>query len=57
MKWKEFKKAVDQDWVRSYEIGITAVPTFVINHQALVGAQSYDALKQFLKSNDVKERK
>ena len=57
LETREFKKVVDQDWLRSYEMGITAVPTFVINHQALVGAQSYDALKQFLKSNDVKERK
>ncbi len=43
-----FKKAVDRDWAQAYKIGITAVPTFVINGRALVGAQPYTALKNFI---------
>ena len=51
-----FKKAVDLDWARAREMGVTAVPTFMINRQSLVGAQSYEALEQFMKVNNVKRR-
>ena len=53
---RSFKEAVDSDWKRSWELGITAVPTFVINRQAIVGAQPYEALEQFLKNNGVKKK-
>ena len=43
-----FKEAVDRDWAQAYKTGITAVPTFVINGQNLVGAQPYTALKNFI---------
>ena len=43
-----FKEAVDRDWARAYAKGITAVPTFVIDGQTLVGAQPYMALKNFI---------
>jgi len=43
-----FKEAVDRDWAMAYKTGITAVPTFVINGQTLVGAQSYPVLKNFI---------
>jgi predicted DsbA family dithiol-disulfide isomerase len=45
---RSFKQSVDADWKRSRTLGITAVPTFVINNIKLVGAQSYDALEQFV---------
>jgi predicted DsbA family dithiol-disulfide isomerase len=45
---RSFKQAVDSDWKRSHTLGITAVPTFVINNTKLVGAQPYEALEQFL---------
>ena len=51
-----FKDAVDSDWARSRELGITAVPTFVIDHHAVVGAQPFEVLEQFLKNNGVKKR-
>jgi len=54
---RTFKDAVDSDWARCRELGITAVPTFVIDHHAVVGAQPYEALEQFLKKNGVKERR
>ncbi len=53
---RTFKDAVDQDWSRSREMFVTAVPTFFINEQRLVGAQSYDTLKQFMVSNNVAEK-
>ena len=45
---RSFKQAVDADWKRSHALGITAVPTFVVNKAKLVGAQSYEALERFL---------
>jgi predicted DsbA family dithiol-disulfide isomerase len=53
---RTFKKEVDSDWSRVHEMGITAVPTFVVNRQAIVGAQPYDALETFMKSNHVRQK-
>ena len=51
-----FKGAVDSDWSHCSEMGITAVPTFVVNGQALVGAQPYEALEQLMKACGLKKR-
>lgn len=48
-----FKAAVDEDWRLSREWGITAVPTFVIDQDRVVGAQPYKVLEQFLRNNKV----
>ena len=48
--------AVDSDWQRSHQFGITAVPTFVINQRGVVGAQPYEVLERFLEENKVKRR-
>jgi predicted DsbA family dithiol-disulfide isomerase len=45
-----YKAAVDRDWQRSRRLGITAVPTFVMNQQRLVGAQTYQDLARFIRS-------
>lgn len=52
---RAFKEAVDEDWKLSMRKRITAVPTFVINHQAVVGAQPYEVLEAFLVQNGVKK--
>jgi predicted DsbA family dithiol-disulfide isomerase len=52
-----FKEAVDSDWSRSRALGITAVPTFVVDHRSVVGFQSYEVLEQFLKTCGVKQGK
>jgi predicted DsbA family dithiol-disulfide isomerase len=54
---RSFKEAVDADWKRSHALGITAVPTFVVNNSKLVGAQPYEALEQFLKTEGGRKRK
>jgi predicted DsbA family dithiol-disulfide isomerase len=41
-----YKAAVDQDWQRCREMGITAVPTFLMGGRRVVGAQPYEALRQ-----------
>jgi predicted DsbA family dithiol-disulfide isomerase len=48
LKEGRYASAVDEDWQLSRRVGITAVPTFVYNRQALVGAQSYDSLKHLV---------
>jgi predicted DsbA family dithiol-disulfide isomerase len=56
LELRSFKKEVDSDWSRSYTMGITGVPTFVIGLQATVGFQPYEALEQFLKTCGAKRR-
>jgi predicted DsbA family dithiol-disulfide isomerase len=45
---RSFKEAVDEDWRRCAQIGVTAVPTFVIGEYGLVGAQPYDELERLV---------
>ena len=53
---RAYKEAVDLDWKRSYEMRVTAVPTFLFNHQVLVGAQKYESLEKLMASNNVTRR-
>ena len=53
---RTYKDAVDSDWKRSYELRVNAVPTFLFNHQRLVGAQSFETLEKLLLSNNVNKR-
>jgi len=46
-----FKAAVDEDWVVSRALLVTAVPTFMMHGGRLVGAQSYEALENLIKSD------
>jgi predicted DsbA family dithiol-disulfide isomerase len=57
LRSKAFKSAVDQDWLRSHQLGITAVPTFRINGENLVGAQPYEQMAAFLSAHGVPTRK
>jgi predicted DsbA family dithiol-disulfide isomerase len=57
LRGKTFKTAVDQDWLRSHQLGITAVPTFRMNGENLVGAKPYEQLAAFLAAQRVPTRK
>jgi predicted DsbA family dithiol-disulfide isomerase len=46
---RSFKSAVDADWNKSHQYGVTGVPTFVVGRHGVVGAQPYEALEQLLK--------
>jgi len=48
---RSFQKDVDEDWERSRKEFITAVPTFMMGSQRLVGAHPYEALKRFVENN------
>jgi len=52
---RTFKEAVDSDWLRSHALGITGVPTFVVDQQTTVGFQPYEELEQFLKTCGIKK--
>ena len=56
LELRTFKEAVDSDWSRSRSLRITGVPTFMIGQQAIVGAQPYEVLEQFLIDCGVKKR-
>ena len=53
---RTFKESVDKDWLRSYQLGVTAVPTFMIDGVSLVGAQPYDKLVELMENSDVLKR-
>lgn len=46
------KAAVDADWNKSHQYGVTGVPTFVVGRHGVVGAQPYEALEALLKQAD-----
>jgi predicted DsbA family dithiol-disulfide isomerase len=50
------KEAVDSDWALSRELGVTAVPTYLIDRDAVVGAYPYEVLEDFLKAHHVSRR-
>ena len=43
------KGAIDADWQKSHQYGVTGVPTFVIGRNGVVGAQPYEALEELVK--------
>ena len=45
---RRFQAAVDADWQRSRDFGITGVPTFVANGRGVVGAQPYEILERLV---------
>lgn len=54
---RSFRDAVDADWERARTLGITAVPTFVMDARAVVGAQPYDVLADLMRVTHVKPRR
>jgi predicted DsbA family dithiol-disulfide isomerase len=53
---RRLRAAVDADWERATGLGVTAVPTFVIGAQGVVGAQPYEALEQLALAAGVPRR-
>ncbi len=43
------RAAVDADWKKAAEYGVTGVPTFVVGKQGVVGAQPYEVLERLVK--------
>ncbi len=53
---RRFKDAVDADWARSHELGVTGVPTFVASGYGAVGAQPYEVLVQLMDEAGAQKR-
>ncbi len=50
LETRSYKAAVDADWEKSRQYGVTGVPTFVAGAQGVVGAQPYETLVQLIES-------
>jgi predicted DsbA family dithiol-disulfide isomerase len=53
---RRFKDAVDADWAKSHQYGVTGVPTFVAGGYGVVGAQPYEVIEQLLDRAGAKRR-
>jgi predicted DsbA family dithiol-disulfide isomerase len=45
---RTFEAAIDADWAKSRQYGVTGVPTFVAGGYGVVGAQPYETLEALL---------
>jgi len=53
---RRMQDAVDEDWQRSRQLGVTGVPTFVLGSRAVVGAQPYEVLETLVLEAGAKVR-
>ena len=56
LEQRPYREAVDADWSRCYDLGITAIPTFVIDRERIVGLQPYEVFEQLLKTKQIRKR-
>jgi len=55
---REYSAAVDADWNKSQEYGVTGVPTFVAQGMGVPGAQPYEVLMRLVeKATEVRNKK
>lgn len=50
LEQRTYKSAVDADWTKSRQFGVTGVPTFAAGGYGVVGAQPYEALEELVKN-------
>ena len=54
---REYSAAVDADWAKSQDYGVTGVPTFVAQGMGVPGAQPYEVLMRLVeKATEVRNR-
>jgi len=53
---RTFQSAVDADWRRALDLGVTGIPTFVAGRSGVVGAQPYAALEELVQAAGAKRR-
>ena len=49
MSDRTFQQPVNDDWQRCYSLGVTAVPTYLSEGLAIVGAEPYEQLERLVK--------
>ena len=47
---RTFKPAVDADWAKARQAGITGVPSFMAGNHKVAGAQPYDVLAELVRT-------
>ena len=47
---RTFKEAVEADWMKARQAGITGVPSFIAGNTKVVGAQPYDVLAELVRT-------
>jgi len=45
---RTYKKAVDRDWNKARELGVTGVPTYIAGGTGVIGAQPYETLARLI---------
>ncbi len=45
---RTFRQAVNDDWQRCHSLGVTAVPTYLSEGLAIVGAEPYESLERLV---------
>lgn len=50
------RQAVDLDWERSRQLGVTGVPTFMVDTEVVVGAQPYEILEALVTRAGARKR-
>jgi predicted DsbA family dithiol-disulfide isomerase len=53
---RRYRKPVDEDWARSRELNIQAVPTLMLNGRALVGAHPFEKMAAFVAAAGVNRK-
>ena len=53
---RSFSAAIDEDWQRSRAMGVTGVPTYVVNQYGVVGAQPIEVLDGLLQKAEAVPR-
>jgi len=53
---RRFRDAADADWRRCRSLGVTAVPTFVVGRNGIVGAQPYEVLERLVVEGGAEKR-
>jgi len=56
LRKRTYREAVDADWALSRQMGISAVPTFVLDGRGVVGAQPYEVLEHLLQNGGVQRK-
>ena len=53
---RTFEQAVDEDWAKSQQYGVSGVPTYVAGGYGVVGAQPYEALEKLMQEVGAQKR-
>ncbi len=53
---RTFEAAVDADWEKSRQYGVTGVPTYVADAKGFVGAQPYEVLERLMDAAGAQKR-